>query len=203
MVAMPTSTGTIILAAGAATRMGFPKQLLEYQGETLVHRITRICLDLSVGPVVVVSGAHRAQVVEAIHDLEVEIAFNANWETGMGSSIRCGLHHLLSQAPDLQHLLIVLVDQPFVNQNQLQEMLSTYESERPLLLVSQYASTIGVPAIFAAPLFSELKDLDGQKGAKRVLEKYKEEALKLDFPKGKIDLDTPSDWERFLNDQTS
>ncbi|MEN0005234.1 MAG: nucleotidyltransferase family protein [Bacteroidota bacterium] len=190
--------GTLVLAAGQAKRMGFPKQLLEWRGETLVHRMARIALALKVGPVVLVTGAYANEVETSVNDLPLPLAHNPNWQSGMSSSIQTGLHHLLTHQPNLQHLLILLVDQPFVDQAILTAMLHQYAQERPTLLASQYGQSLGVPAIFSSSLFPHLQQLAGEKGAKRILLAHTDAIFP--FPKAAIDLDTPEEWEAFLNE---
>lgn len=190
--------GTIILAAGASTRMGFPKQLLEVEQETLIHRISRIALSLAVGPVVVVLGANSTAVASAITDLPLRVVQNPQWETGMGSTLVAGLNKLIEEFPNLHAVLTLLVDQPYISQDLLSRMLDQYLQQESLLMVAKYENTLGVPAIFSAPLFPELLQLQGQKGAKSLIRQYQKEAQLFPFPKGAIDLDTPEDWERFL-----
>ncbi|MBK9490249.1 MAG: NTP transferase domain-containing protein [Haliscomenobacter sp.] len=92
--------GMIILAAGASTRMGQPKQLLQIEGESLLQRAVRIALSTPYRPVVVVLGANREQIEPSLQGLEVLRVDNPDWATGMGGSIATGLAYLLQQAPE-------------------------------------------------------------------------------------------------------
>src|SRR5258707_4179867 len=86
--------GVIVLAAGASSRMGEPKQLLRYDKETLLGRAVRAALEARLGPVVVVLGSEADAMQEEIAALDVKIFVNQSWQDGMGSSIRCGLQAL-------------------------------------------------------------------------------------------------------------
>lgn len=85
----------IILAAGASTRFGEPKQTLDWHGQPFVRAVARKALDAGLSPVVVVTGAYAEQVIEAIKGLEVETVRNDEWKSGQGSSIKVGVLSLI------------------------------------------------------------------------------------------------------------
>ncbi len=190
--------GTIVLGAGAASRMGEPKQLLKWQGETLVQRAIRQAEDLEAGPVILVLGANADLIEPELLSGRYHISRNEAWETGMGSSIVCGLQALLEGAPSLDGVLITLVDQPLILTADLGKIIEISKKNNPPLVAAFYGNTLGVPALFSADLFSELLTLSGQKGAKAIISKYSESLAKLDLPAAKLDLDTPEEWKAFL-----
>ena len=87
-------TAGIILAAGASTRFGQPKQLLDWRGEPFVRVVTQTALNAGLSPVVVVIGANADEVESKIKDLPVMIVRNKNWQSGQASSIRSGVKAL-------------------------------------------------------------------------------------------------------------
>jgi CTP:molybdopterin cytidylyltransferase MocA len=98
----------LLLAAGEGRRYGMPKALARVDGEALVERGLRVLRDGGLPRVTVVLGA-AAEQVRATCDLgDAEVAVNADWPTGMGSSLRCGLAAL----SDVDAVLVLLVDTP-------------------------------------------------------------------------------------------
>ena len=100
MLGENTYVEVLILAAGASRRLGQPKQLVKFQEETLIHRITNEAIKANIGGVTVVTGYKKEEVSAEIKDLSAKIFYNAEWQEGIGSSIRNGLIHLLKQNPD-------------------------------------------------------------------------------------------------------
>ena len=84
--------GGIVLAAGGSTRLGEPKQLLEFDGETLVHAAVRAAQEGGCDVVCVVTGHASTAVENAVADLRPLLVHNEDWQRGMGSSIRLGLN---------------------------------------------------------------------------------------------------------------
>ena len=192
------TTGIIILAAGASTRMGQAKQLLRIAGESLIQRAVKTALSTTFRPLVVVLGANREQIEPELLDSEALKVFNPDWPSGMGSSIATGLVFLLEQAPTIQQVLILVGDQPLLEANTLYALVELQARTQAPLVVSGYTDTLGVPALFTSTLFAELAALHGAQGAKKLIEKYRDQAAVLDFPEGALDLDTPEDWAAFL-----
>jgi len=94
---MSKTTGAIILAAGNSSRLGRPKQLVPYRGQTLLtHTITQI-RNAGVHPVVVVTGAFHEEVSDSLDGQQLDIVFNPAWEEGMASGIVAGLSKILKQ----------------------------------------------------------------------------------------------------------
>src|SRR3954453_7322887 len=104
--------GAVILAAGSSSRMGRPKQILRFGAESLLRRATRAAVDAGCSPVVVVTGANAEQSRGELERLPVEEVLNTRWETGMASSIRCGIERLLSVDADTEAAVLMLCDQP-------------------------------------------------------------------------------------------
>ena len=204
MTIMPTMPGIIILAAGASTRLGGnPKQLIVYQGETLLKRTIAAAMSLAESPenpvpIVVVTGGNQAKIVPALTNLPVSVVHNEDWQTGMASSVRVGLSALLNDTPDLESVLMLLTDQPHVSPELLRRILAVFRESGRGMAGCEYAGQVGVPALFARNYFDELLTLTGDRGAKPLMMKHLADCAMIPFADGAVDLDTPEDVARFL-----
>ena len=188
--------GSIVLAAGASTRMSTPKQLLEYQGKSLLRQATSAAVAAVDGPVAVVLGAYAGQMYPELEGLPVLPVVNAEWPEGMGSSIRTGMKALLQAQPELEGVLLMLCDQPYVQASTLRALLEAHQQTKAPVAASCYAEVLGVPAFFHRSFFDKLLALQGQEGARKVISAHPEAVVAVPFPEGIIDMDTPGDYER-------
>jgi molybdenum cofactor cytidylyltransferase len=186
----------IILAAGAATRMGAQKQLLRYRGLTLIERCIGQAIEARFHPIVVVVGAGAAEVRAAIAALPVEIVENPTWESGMGSSLQTGMQTLLRAAPDAAAVAVLLADQPRVLAEHLTAMRQSLETNSALSVAAEYSGGLGVPAFFKRELFPALSELPPEAGARRLLRDSGLQVNAYPLPEAAIDIDTPEDFAR-------
>ena len=181
--------GALVLAAGGSSRLGTPKQLLTFRGETLVRRAAKAALESVCDRVVVVVGNHAQQMRQEMSDLPVLVVENEDWQSGISSSIRAGLEQISSQ----DGVVITLCDQPFVTAAVLNELIITHRKTGRAIVASTYGKTRGVPAFFAPELFNELASLTKDEGARRIIASHPEKVATVEFPQGAIDIDTPQD----------
>lgn len=190
--------GLIILAAGAATRMGRPKQLLSYQGRSLILHAVEVALASMSQPIIVVLGAYAEQIKPELMLKAVQVVENSQWQEGMSSSIRAGISMLLKTNSKLDAVIISLADQPLVSPQIFNQLIQSYQETQKVIIASKYNETTGVPALFSNALFPELMQLEGDKGAKALIQKYIDTGLILLIPEAAIDIDTPDDYKQLL-----
>jgi molybdenum cofactor cytidylyltransferase len=193
------STGIIILAAGNSSRLGQPKQLLGYNGTSLLNRIVYEAVFFAGEAVVVVTGSGRLAIESSIADDSVLTCHNPRWKDGMASSIKTGLKHLLLIYPELRSCIITVCDQPHLDAGVFRELLLKQQQTGKGIVASQYAATAGVPVLFGRPYFNALLHLDGQEGARKLLTKFKGDVAVVPFEKGAVDIDTPEDYNNLIN----
>lgn len=170
--------------------MGAPKQLIRFDGHSLLHRAAEAALGSGASPVIVVLGAFADQMLPELEGLAVQTALNPDWERGMSTSLRRGIEALLATAPETDAALITLCDQPFVSGAHLAALIAAF---RPPITASLYNETRGVPAIFHRCEFSKLASLEGDTGARRLMAN----AATFELPEAAIDLDSPIDLNSF------
>ena len=193
------SIGAVVLAAGGSARFGKPKQLAIFQGEPLVRRIVAAAKDAGCAPVVVVAGA--VQITPALSGLPVLVIDHPNWSNGLGSSIAVGVKHAATITANLDAVILLSCDQPFVNAATLRQLIQLHLENGKPIVASAYAETLGIPALFDRSCFGDLLQLRGDSGAKGVILARRHDVAPFNFPAAAIDIDTALDYEK-LN-QTS
>jgi molybdenum cofactor cytidylyltransferase len=188
--------GAVILAAGASSRMGTPKQALRLDGGSLLRRTALAALDAGCAPVIVVTGANAAVSRGEVEGLEVVEAFNPVWETGMGSSLRAGMEALSAAAPHTGAAVLLVCDQPHVTAKVVRGLIAAHVHAARPLTASAYGGAAGVPAVFSRALFGELRSIDGAAGAREVIRWHAASAHLVPFALGEVDVDTPEDFAR-------
>ena len=190
------NTGIILLAAGNSTRMGFPKQLLTYQGKTLLNRTIDTALEVfDKNQIILVLGANHNEVTSTIKNKNLAISINEDWQSGMASSIKSGLKTLLNHFPEMESCFISVGDQPHLSGHLFLEMLKLQETSNKEIVVAKYADTLGVPALFSEKYFGKLMELKGEQGAKKIIQQNMDDVETFEFEKGAIDIDTKADYE--------
>ncbi len=187
----------IILAAGSSSRLGRSKQLLTYQGITLLKRTALVALETKF-PTLVVLGANANAHQEEINELPLQITYNPDWSRGMGHSLKHGLRQILLQAPDTDCILILVCDQPHLHAAHLLELKNKFHESGASIVASAYADGAGVPAIFGREWFDTILHLSDEQGARSIIAQHKSQVATVPFPLGAIDIDTPEDVTKFL-----
>lgn len=192
-----TKMGIIVLAGGKSNRLGQPKQLLDIQGKTMIQHVTDMALKAALGPVIVITGAHADQLplIPNVH-----IVHNSEWEEGMAASIRKGINYTKNVYPEIDGLIILVADQPYLHSAILREMADLQKKNDYVAVAAAYKDQLGTPVLFHHTLWSELLLLKGDSGAKRILKKIKDKIGIVQFEKGIFDIDTIEDYESFKSE---
>lgn len=183
MLATTQPIGAIILAAGASSRLGRPKQTLILGGETLLDRTVRISRAAGALETIVVLGASASEIRKECRLEGCTVVENPNWMNGIGTSIRRGIESL----PRVQGTFILTCDMPAVTAAHLQKLAAGGK-----LAASLYDGKRGVPAYFPRAMFDALSQLEDNRGAGHLLASADAIAL----PNGELDVDTPEDVSR-------
>ena len=187
--------GTVILAAGASKRFGSPKQLLVYKGQALVRAAAKAAIAAHTSPVIVVLGAHKAQVAAELTRLRgVRTVVNEHWSTGLASSLAVGLRALM-EISGCDAVLIMLADQPGVEAAALKKLIGAFDADHRIVAAG-YAGTVGVPAIFGCEHIKELMRITGDKGAGQWLRDHPDQVTTVPLPEAELDIDTSLDAEQ-------
>jgi len=188
--------GVLILAAGAATRMNRAKMLLPFASATILSHIVQEVQAIDTDCICLVTGCYHKEILNCINTSQLDIVYNEKWKEGMSGSIRLGLATLLQKYPDLTWVLIVVSDQPYLGRELLTNMIAAQSECKKGIVAARYGGVTGTPVLFNRLYFHQLQQLQGDKGAKAILQQNPEDIATVDFPLGAIDIDTPEDYER-------
>jgi molybdenum cofactor cytidylyltransferase len=180
-----TGLHAAILAAGASTRFGSPKQLVRISGEPLLHRAVASA---------VVLGAHARDIAPALRQRAVSVALNRGWEEGIASSIRLAVR---TAPPGSSALLLMLADQIAVTADDLKRLHGAWRRHPILIAAALHGGAPGLPAIFPRWAFTELLQLRGDDDPRRVLRSSIDRVVRLPMPNAAVDLNTPEDLRQF------
>lgn len=187
---MSASLHILVLAAGASRRLGQPKQLVKLAGRPALHGVVANAVALAGSAVTVVIGAHASELTRLLAHSSASVVVNRQWEEGMASSIRRGLAALPSTC---DAVLILLGDQVAVTADDLKRLAGAWKEQDGVIATATYDRHVGVPAIFPRMCFSELAELRGDQGARKLLERHSYWLVRVPMPNAAIDLDTPED----------
>jgi CTP:molybdopterin cytidylyltransferase MocA len=181
----------VVLAAGASTRMGRPKLAIPVHGTPMIRRAAQAALASRCREVIVVLGSDADVYRPLLDGLEVRIVLNPDPGEGMGSSIRTGV---AAVSPDAQGVVIMLADQPMVTAEAIDRLLDTAAAGPHRFVASAYQGTVGPPAYFHRALFLELLTLEGDRGARSVIQAHPGEGVAVPLDDGTAaDVDVSGD----------
>jgi molybdenum cofactor cytidylyltransferase len=180
----------IVLAAGASSRFGSPKQLVRLDGRPMLHAAVARAVEVAGQAVTVVLGANAAELAQLLRHSPASVIVNRDWSEGIGSSIRTGVTRLPSSCDGV---LIMLADQPAVTADDLRRLVETWRRQQESIVAAFYESTTGVPAIFPRTMFSSLTELRGDQGARALIHRHRDRVVRVPMASAAIDIDTPED----------
>ena len=195
------NVASIVLAAGGASRLGEPKQLVQIDGKSLVALAAKRCIDAGCSTVVVVVGNAAAKVCDSIAHISLMTVYNSTWRSGQASSIVAGINALIEQAaehriatPDA--VLIMLCDTPRITAGDLVPLIVDIDGRGNCIAATSYPEGGGVPACFPWSLHQDLLRLSGDQGAKELIRSGQYPIRLHSLPNANTDIDSRQDLEK-------
>ncbi|MGE0821440.1 MAG: NTP transferase domain-containing protein [Candidatus Binatia bacterium] len=188
----------IVLAAGESRRMGSPKALLQYQGQTFIHRICSAFLSAGVDELVVVLGARAEELRQALPTAaKLRTVVNARYAQGQLSSLMVGIGAL---APESEAAIVNLVDHPLIEAATIKALIASFRVDPIPIIIASYQGQRGHPVLFARRLYGEILAAPLDQGAKVVVRKdpTRVRELLVADPGILADIDTPQDYTRYV-----
>jgi molybdenum cofactor cytidylyltransferase len=191
----------VVLAAGASQRFGRPKQLMAWEGDTLLGHAVDVALASQADPVLVVLGYRAEDCRAALGDRPARVVVNSDWALGQSSSVQAGLAAL---PPDASAVLFLLADQPGVTPAVINALIERHRATLAPVVWPEYQGRRGNPVLFDQVAFPRLMHLSGDTGGRPVLQTYTQQAERVPVSESGIlfDIDTPDDYTKASMDQT-
>jgi molybdenum cofactor cytidylyltransferase len=188
----------ILLAAGESRRMGRPKQLLAWQGKSLLLHVLENLIHSSADEIILVLGHEADRIRKSLPEFPIKIVINPNYESGMASSLRQGL---LSMDPGSEAFLILLADQPGIGPEMINRVIREFQQADPKRGIGRpvYRGLPGHPVLIGAQYRQEALQLQGDVGARRILINHPEDILEIDVDRDVVlmDIDTPEEYQKY------
>ena len=191
----------LIIAAGESKRLGEPKQLLQFDGKSLINRLIETVNEAGDFHITLVLGANAAIIEQQLTFTHLDIVYNKDWKEGMASSIRAGLHHIMQH--NIDGVMMLVCDQPFIKPSHIDSLLKLQHDTKQPIAACYYANILGTPALFHKSIFNDFLGLEGDTGAKKIINARAAEVAKLHFEMGVIDIDTMDDYYHFIKQKES
>jgi molybdenum cofactor cytidylyltransferase len=179
--------GGLVLAAGAATRFGAPKQLAELDGLPLLEHSVRTMTAAPVGRVVVVLGSGADEVIASVDLHGAEAFVCSRWEEGQSASLACGLAELVT----CEAVVVTLGDQPRISPDAIRRVIGARNGAAAVR--ATYGGAPGHPVLLERELFGPLRNVSGDKGARNLLLSVQVLDIPCDDLGGGEDVDTPAE----------
>jgi len=188
----------VILAAGESSRMRQAKQLLPWGKSTLLGNAIKEAVQSNSEKVYVVLGAKAETIQKQFNATEATWILNKNWKKGMGSSISCAINYILQSNMNYDGILMMLCDQPLIDADYINKMISTFERSNKGIVATAYKHSEGVPVLFDKKYLEDLSNLEGSIGAKQIIADNSKSVVAIN-PNGKEkDLDTMEAYKQAL-----
>jgi molybdenum cofactor cytidylyltransferase len=185
----------IVLAAGASTRMGVPKQLLRYRGKNLLQSVLDEARMSACFEIAVVLGAHAPSIAARVDTTDVATLVNDRWREGKATSIACGIEWAMQRGAD--GALVMACDQPRLTSAHLNELIGRFLRTGEMV-ASAYEGSAGAPLLFPRSAFADLlEERRGPEGGAERIHDIRRIAT-VDWPDGAFDVDTREDAVRML-----
>jgi len=189
----------IVLAAGESKRMGQTKQLLDWEGRTILQRVLENLSRSQVDEVILVLGHEAERIQQTLDTHKVKVVINRNYKEGMITSIQQGLINLDDK---VEAFFIVLADQPGLGPEVFDRLISEFRQASPQksIILPTFRGRRGHPALFRAKYQKEALRIEGDVGFRQVLQEHPEEILTVEMDTDSIlqDIDTPDDYRKQL-----
>jgi molybdenum cofactor cytidylyltransferase len=194
-------TAGIILAAGASTRLGRPKQLVLLDGQPLLERVINAALESNLDHIVLVLGSHAAEIKRALGSIldhnKLSILVNPNYHTGMAGSLKMGIRQIKNV---YGAAMIILADHPNVDSGLINHLLARFQATDKAICVPTFKGRRGHPVCLSQKFYADIRSLTGDIGAREILRDHPDQLLtvELDSDRAFMDIDTKSDLERAI-----
>jgi len=187
---------SILLAAGESSRMeGENKLVKKINGIPLINYSVKNILGSSIDELIIVLGYEKSIIQSLIKkNKKIKFIYNENYKSGIASSIKIGLHNITKKA---EAFFICLGDMPNVNQNIYNKLIKTRNNynkklqpgKKKEIIIPTYEKIDGNPILFSKFMKEKIMNINGDFGAKKIIEMNKNKILYIPVKNSGITLD--------------
>jgi CTP:molybdopterin cytidylyltransferase MocA len=185
----------LVLAAGRSQRFGSVKQLADFRGQPMIAHVMHLAGEVFGRATILVAGNQWARVTAAAAPLDGFFVVNEQYRHGLGSSIAAGVNVVGDCASGV---MLLMADQPLIEASYLRQMIEEWNRDRGRIVASQFDGVVGPPVIFPGRFFDELRTLDGDNGARKIIEANVSYLTRLPCAAAAADIDRKEDLERII-----
>ena len=177
--------------------MGETKQLLPFGDSTIIEQVVGNLLESEVAETIVVLGHQAEKLALQLESKPVKLVRNQNYRKGISSSIKCGLDHVSKTSTAV---LIFLGDQPLIGKDIINRLVAEFPKSRRGIIAPAYRGRRGHPVLFDLKYRDELYCLEGDTGARKIVEAHPEDVFEVAADSESVitDIDTKSDYQPYL-----
>jgi molybdenum cofactor cytidylyltransferase len=191
---MTEKVAGIILAAGGSSRLGTPKQLLIFQGKSLLNRAIDLAQDCQLDPIIVVLGSdHDKIAAQIVANDNLRIVINEHWQEGQSTSLIAGLAALDNEDTPV---VFLLCDLPKMTPETVLRLIERYENEQPDVVMLETNGKRTPPILFSPNCFNAIRKLHGDKGARDIIKTLDARFIQNSDENLIFDVDTLEDFAR-------
>jgi len=199
VISIREKIAAVILAAGASSRFGQAKQLLEFHGKPFVRVVAETALKAGLHPVIVVSGANSKAVSAVLEGQNLSVIHNSNWRNGQSASIKTGIG---SVPKNVGGAIILLVDQPQVTVELLLALIERHAQDIPPIVAPYVFDQRANPVLFDRVTFPFLQTISGDTGGRAIFSKFSPKYVNWYDRRILIDVDTMKDYQQLIDGDT-
>ena len=185
----------LLLAAGQSRRFAGIKQLARVNGQPLINTTVDNYLSVNIDDILLILGANADKIAPVL-PRQLSTFVSKKWQGGMGNSLADAMTQVSAKAT---HVLVGLADQPGITKTAIESLITGSRREPDKIVASTFAEVVGAPAIFPQQFFCELAALNGDKGAKLIIQQHLAQVVTVEIPAAQWDIDTREDLDTWLN----
>ena len=192
-------TAGIILAAGESIRFGKPKQLLRLKNKYLIEWVLDAALESRLKHIILVLGHEHQRILRALgtkaQHPRLQVVVNHQYKQGQSVSLQTGLLKIRDIFPSVMFLVS---DQPMLESKTIDYHLDQFWSSDKDICVPAHQGKRGNPTIFSQKFYSQLQQIQGDMGGRKIIQSHPEFVLQIDIdnPLFFFDIDTPADFNK-------